>query len=121
MELNGMTDTQRAGLSLFGVKVPWVGVVREEGANYLTYSNAGEETRIAKIDAGAVVLRAVVKEDQTVQFSYALNEKGPFTKVGPITPLAKFSWWKGSRPAVFTYAKQGAGGYIDVDWFRVAH
>lgn len=121
IELQGMADTQRAGLSLFGVKVPWVGVVREGRANYITYSNAGEETRGARIDAAAVVLRAVVREDQTVQFSWALNEKGPYTEVGPLTPLAKFSWWKGSRPAVFTYAKGAAAGYIDVDWFRVAH
>ncbi|MYM69325.1 family 43 glycosylhydrolase [Pseudoduganella sp. FT55W] len=121
MELGGLADTQRAGLSLFGVKVPWAGIVREEGVNYLTYSNAGEETRIAKIDASAVILRAVVKEDQTVQFSYALNEKGPYTNVGPVTQLAKFSWWKGSRPAVFTYVKGDKAGYIDVDWFRVAH
>ncbi|MTV38964.1 glycoside hydrolase family 43 protein [Duganella radicis] len=121
MELGGMADTQRAGLSLFGVKVPWVGVVREAGVNYVTYSNAGEETRIGKIGTGAVVLRAQVKEDQTVQFSYALNEKGPYTNVGPVTQLAKFSWWKGSRPAVFTYVKGDQAGYIDVDWFRVAH
>ncbi|MHA4868890.1 glycoside hydrolase family 43 protein [Duganella sp. PWIR1] len=121
LELGGMADTQRAGLSLFGVKVPWAGVVRDGGANYITYSNAGEETRGAKIDAPAVILRAVVKEDQTVQFSYALNEKGPYTNVGPVTQLAKFSWWKGSRPAVFTYVKNDAAGYIDVDWFRVVH
>jgi beta-xylosidase len=121
IELQGMADTQRAGLSLFGVKVPWVGVVRDGGANYVTYSNAGEETRGARIDAAAVVLRAVVKEDQSVQFSWALNEKGPYTNVGPVTQLAKFSWWKGSRPAVFTYVKGDAAGYLDVDWFRVAH
>ncbi|SDG93489.1 MULTISPECIES: glycoside hydrolase 43 family protein [unclassified Duganella] len=121
IELGSMVDTQRAGLALFGVKVPWAGVVRDAGASYITYSNAGVETRGAKIDAAAVILRAVVREDQTVQFSYALNEQGPYTKVGPVTELAKFSWWKGSRPAVFTYVKGDVAGYIDVDWFRVVH
>ncbi|NVM76705.1 beta-xylosidase [Duganella sp. SG902] len=121
VELQGLADTQRAGLTLFGVKVPWVGVVREGGVNYLTYANAGEETRIGKIEAAAVILRALVKEDQTVQFSYALSENGPYTNAGPVTQLAKFSWWKGSRPAVFTYVKGDQTGYIDVDWFRVAH
>jgi hypothetical protein len=69
-----------------------------------------------------------------VQFSYALNEKDAFKEFGPATPLAKFSWWKGSRPAVFTYIKSDTDevqstqtsrnqikqNYIDVDWFRVS-
>ena len=132
IELAGMTDRQRAGLSLFGMKVPWIGVVREGGANYLTYSNAGEETRGEKIAGGAIILRAHVRNDQTVQFSYSLSEKEAFRDFGPVTPLAKFSWWKGSRPAVFTYIRSDIDevksskplnqihhNYIDVDWFRV--
>lgn len=133
IELAGMAEHQRAGLALFGVKVPWIGVVHEGGANYLTYANAGEETRGIAIPGAAVVLRARVREDQSVQFSYAFNEKDQFTPFGPGTPLAKFSWWKGSRPALFTYIKadvdeaRSSGGaaapitsnYIDVDWFRV--
>ena len=132
IELAGMTDGQRAGLSLFGVKVPWIGVAREGGANYLTYSNAGEETRGEKIAGASIILRAHVRNDQTVQFSYALNEKDAFRDFGPVTQLAKFSWWKGSRPAVFTYIRSDIDevksskplnqihhNYIDVDWFRV--
>jgi beta-xylosidase len=133
MELAGLADHQRAGLTLFGVKVPWIGVVREDGVNYLAYSNAGEETRGIAIEGGAIILRASVREDQSVQFAYAFNEKDAFTPFGPATQLATFSWWKGSRPAVFTYIKsdtdeaRGSGtsgapigkNYIDVDWFRV--
>lgn len=132
IELRGMAEGQRAGLSLFGVKVPWIGIARAGGVNYLTYANGGEETRGARIDADAIVLRASVREDQTVQFSYAADGKDGFSDFGPVTPLAKFSWWKGSRPAVFTYVRadsdegKSAGPpdrirehYIDVDWFRV--
>ena len=133
IELGSLANNQRAGLVLLGVKVPWIGVVRDNGANYLTYSNAGEESRGISIGGGSVILRAKVLEDQTVQFSYALSEKDAFTDVGPVTQLAKFSWWKGSRPAVFTYIKSEndeaassadasnriGRNYIDVDWFRV--
>ncbi|MGB9990267.1 glycoside hydrolase family 43 protein [Massilia sp. SM-13] len=132
IELAGMADGQRAGLSLFGVKVPWIGVAREGGANYLTYSNAGEETRGERIAGASIILRAHVRNDQTVQFSYSLSEKDAFRDFGPVTPLAKFSWWKGSRPAVFTYIRSDIDevksskplnqihhNYIDVDWFRV--
>ncbi|HEX8601293.1 MAG TPA: hypothetical protein VF774_01500, partial [Pseudoduganella sp.] len=132
IELQGMAEAQRAGLSLFGVKVPWIGIVREAGANHVTYANAGEETRGPRIDGKSVVLRASVRSDQTVQFSWAPDDNGPFTDFGPVTELAKFSWWKGSRPAVFTYIRADSDegkstgpvdrieqNYIDVDWFRV--
>ncbi|TWI66229.1 beta-xylosidase [Pseudoduganella lurida] len=132
IELAGMAEGQRAGLSLFGVKVPWVGIVREGGVNYVTYASAGEETRGVAIKGGSIVLRADVRADQTVQFSYALDAKGPFEEAGSVTPLAPFSWWKGSRPALFTYIRADADearaerpqdgirqNYIDVDWFRV--
>jgi beta-xylosidase len=132
IELGGMAEGQRAGLTLFGVRVPWIGVVREGGASHVTYANAGRELRGPRITGDAIVLRATVRSDQSVQFSHATREGGPFTEFGPATDLAKFSWWKGSRPGVFTYIRADgdeakAGGapnqirrnYVDVDWFRV--
>jgi len=132
IETKGMTDGQRAGLTLFGVKVPWIGVVREGDAHYITYANGGEELRGERLRADAIVLRASVNNDQTVQFSYAPDGTARFTNFGPVTPLAKFSWWKGSRPGVFTYIRADSDegkasrpvdrierNYIDVDWFRV--
>lgn len=132
IEIGALAEQQRAGLSLFGVKVPWVGVLREQGVNYLTWSEGGVETRVSRIDARAVVLRARVMPDQSVQFSYALHEKAKFEDTGPPIKLARFSWWKGSRPAVFTYIRSDSdaarstgprdrigAAYIDVDWFRV--
>ena len=134
IEIGAMTEHQRAGLTLFGVKVPWIGVTRETGVNYVIYSNSGEETRGPEVQGNAIILRAEVKEDQTVQFSYALNERAAFRDFGPVIQLARFSWWKGSRPALFTYIQsdedeartnnarpaQISGSYVDVDWFRVS-
>ena len=45
-----------------------------------------------------------------------------FVRVGDAIPLARFSWWKGSRPALFTFTRGASGkapGWIDADWFRV--
>ncbi|QBE67582.1 glycosyl hydrolase 43 family protein [Pseudoduganella lutea] len=132
IELGGLAEGQRAGLTLFGVKVPWIGVAREGGINYVTYANAGAETRGPRITGNAIVLRASVRDDQTVQFAWAVREGEAFTDLGPVTELAKFSWWKGSRPSVFTYIRsetdearverpldQIGGNHLDVDWFRV--
>jgi beta-xylosidase len=132
-ELGGLAQGQRAGLVLFGVKVPWIGVSREGGATWVTVANGGEETRVARFDGAAILLRATVRADQTVQFAWAADGAKAYADAGPALPLAKFSWWKGSRPGVFTYirsdtdeGKAGAGqrgmaaNYVDVDWVRVA-
>ena len=133
LELKGLGERQRAGLVLFGVGVPWVGVVHEDGRDYVTVADHGAETRIAPLDGKAVILRAAVAEDQTVRFSYARDGSDDFRAAGAPVKLAPFSWWKGSRPAVFTWIKgdtdaprQGGGpttivrDYVDVDWFRVS-
>ncbi len=133
LDIGALGEGQRAGLVLFGVRAPWIGVVRENGVNFITYAEGGQETRGAALAGASIVLRAQVRADQTVQFSYALHARGPFVALGPVTRLARFSWWKGSRPGLFTYikadddeAKQaGAAGrivenFVDVDWFRVS-
>jgi beta-xylosidase len=132
LELGGLAERQRAGLVLFGVGVPWVGVVHEDGQDFVTVANGGVETRVGKIDGKAIVLRAAVAEDQTVAFSYARDGSDAFHAAGAPVRLAPFSWWKGSRPAVFTWIKSETDApkegnanraivrdYVDVDWLRV--
>jgi len=58
--------------------------------------------------------------DQTVRYSYSLDGGVSFSPLGGAIPLSRFSWWKGSRPAVFSFSRGGAGGWIDVDWVRVS-
>ena len=118
LDISGMVDGQRAGLVLFGVKPPWIGVVRTDGMMRLTTASAGVETPGPIVREGVVLLRAEVTSDQRVRFSYSIDGKG-FTALGEPVLLAKFSWWKGSRPGLFTYGAVN-GGWVDVDWFHVA-
>jgi len=66
-----------------------------------------------------VDLRADVGEDQTVRYAYSLDGGRSFKPLGEPTWLARFSWWKGSRPGLFSFNRGGQGGSIDVDWFHV--
>lgn len=118
IDISGMADGQRAGLSLFGVRPSWIGVVHEKGQAHVTLASAGVET------AGPVVgrtidLRAEVSPDQTVRYAYSLDGGKSFQSFGDPIALARFSWWKGSRPALFSFTRGAAGGWVDVDWFRV--
>lgn len=120
IEIGRMTDGQRAGLTLFGVKPSWIGIVRQSGKTHLTLASAGDETTGPALTGSSIELRAEVGADQTVRYSYSLDGRA-FLPFGDAIGLARFSWWKGSRPGLFTFNRSGADGSIDVDWVRVDH
>jgi beta-xylosidase len=115
-----MTDGQRAGLSLFGARPSWIGLVHDGGTTRITLANAGVEAPGAILPKPVVYLRAAVNQQQMVRYSYSVDGQY-FSPLGDAVALAPFSWWKGSRPAIFTFTRGKAGGSIDIDWFRVDH
>lgn len=119
LDISGLKDGQRAGLSLFGVRPSWIGVVGEGTQKRLTLSSAGVETPGPVVKARTVQLRAEVTEDQKVRYAYSLDEGKSFQPFGDPIQLARFSWWKGSRPALFIFTKGEPGGVVDVDWMRL--
>jgi beta-xylosidase len=116
VDFSGMTEGQRAGLSLFGVRPSWIGVVRQAGATHVVLATEGDETSGPIVTAHSIDLRALVTRDQRVAYSYSLDGRH-FVRMGTPIPLARFSWWKGSRPALFTFTRSATGG--PVDWDRV--
>jgi beta-xylosidase len=114
-----MVDGQRAGLSLFGVRPSWIGLVRENGVIRVTLASEGRETPGVTLAPTTIDLSAEVTPDQRVRYSYSVNSGRTFAALGEPIPLARFSWWKGSRPALFTFTRGRPGGSIDADWFRV--
>jgi beta-xylosidase len=118
IDVSAMADGQRAGLSLFGVRPAWIGVVRSGGRTRVTLASEGVETAGPVVTAATIDLRAEVSEGQAVAYSYSLDGGRSFTAMGDPIWLSRFSWWKGSRPALFTYNTERAAGRIDVDWFH---
>lgn len=127
LDVGHLVDQQRAGLVLFGVRPVWIGVVRDGDASFVTFASAGVETRGPALTGDMITLRAQVAADQSVKLAYALEAGEGFQDFGAPTPLSRFSWWKGSRPGLFTYSKTDAQstaavpGFVDIDWFRVEH
>jgi beta-xylosidase len=115
--VTGMADGQKAGLAMFGRRPSWVGVAQIEGARLVTFSYAGEQAAGAVLTGDSVVLRMRV-EDEKASFSYSLDEGKTFRDIGIKTAI-QFSWWKGARPALFTYnTRDVAAGFVDFDWIR---
>ena len=75
---------------------------------------------VAQLTGATIDLRAIVGPEQTVLYSYSLDGGKSYRPFGAGIALSRFSWWKGSRPALFTFTR-GETGSIDVDWFRVEH
>lgn len=119
IDASRMAEGQRAGLTLFGVRPSWIGLVRAEGKTRVTFANEGVETPGPELAGTTIDLRADVDEDQTVRYAYSFDGGRSFRPLGEPMWLARFSWWKGSRPALFSYNRDGKGGSIDVDWFHV--
>ena len=124
LDISGLTDGQRAGLTLFGVRPVWIGAVKEGGMTRVTFASAGVETPGPEVTAKTLDLRAEVTPDQRVRFSYSADGR-TFSALGEPVLLSKFSWWKGSRPGLFTYVRAAPGtpvsGHVDIDFFRVTH
>jgi len=91
----------------------------EGGANRVTLSVAGKETPGVAVRQAAIELSVAVGADQKAIYSYSLDGGRSFVRVGDAVPLSPFSWWKGSRPALFTYNVRETAGWIDVDWVHV--
>ncbi|MGN6121974.1 MAG: glycoside hydrolase family 43 protein [Sphingomonas oligoaromativorans] len=119
IDLSRMTDGQRAGLAMFQARPSWIGAVREHGVTRLAYAQAGEERLGPVLTARTVEFRVTVGTDQVAHYAYSIDGGHRFTPFGEPSPL-RFAWWKGARPALFTYTTAAtAGGAIDIDWFRV--
>ncbi len=114
LDPRGLADGQRAGLSLFGVRPSWIGLVRERGTTRIALAIEGKETARRPVAGDRIDLRAIVTPDQRVTYGYSVDGRR-FTPLGGAIPLARFSWWKGSRPALFTYTHGQPGGSVDID------
>jgi beta-xylosidase len=116
IDLSAMKDGQRAGLAMFGVNPSWIGVVQAGPSRLLVYGNKEGETKASELVDRMIQLRLHVA-DQQVTYSYSIDGGGSFLQAGPAYPFV-FSWWKASRPALFTYNIQPntSSGSIDVDW-----
>jgi beta-xylosidase len=114
LSIGAMQDGQRAGLAMFGRTPSWIGVVQQEGKRHITLAAAGIETTDAVVPDDAVLLRMRVVEE-LVEYAYSLDEGKTFTALGPRARMF-FSFWKGARPALFTFNRTSEGGIVDFDF-----
>jgi len=119
LELGGLRDGQRAGLAVLQVQPNWIGVVQAAGTRRITWSSAGAQLAGPVITGDALQLRLAIA-DESVSYEYSTDDGASFQPLGTSSKL-RFSWWKGARPALFSFTTAGGeAGYADFDWVHVA-
>jgi len=77
------------------------------------------------VDAGGDLYAAVASfkkngVDAELWVGKSTDDGGSFTPWGDQVKL-RFSWWKGARPALFSFnTGEGEPGYADFDWVHVS-
>src|SRR5581483_1012506 len=121
IDLNHMRDGDRAGLGIFDKAQSYIAIREDQQDRSLVFSVAGKETPGPHITRKIIQLRAVVHGD-TADYLYSLDDGGSFHPLGSPVTLT-FSWWKGARPALFSFntrtdSPSSRGGFVDIDWLR---
>ncbi len=115
MDISGMKSGVHAGLAMFEKLASGLEVVQASDERRVEFFDAGESTAGPVIARPVIQLRVRVRGDQCRYF-FSLDDGRSFHPLGPATPI-HFSWWKGSRPALFAYTTQSTDpGAVDFDW-----
>ena len=118
LEVDGLRDGQRAGLGVLQVQPSWIGVIQTAGQRRITWSFAGAQIAGPVLEGKSLQLRLHIA-DEMASYEYSLDEGATFVPLGAPSKL-RFSWWKGARPALFSFnTGTGEPGYADFDWLHV--
>jgi beta-xylosidase len=118
LEVDGMRDGQRAGLAVLQVQPAWLGVVQTAGRRYITWSFAGAQVAGPVLEGRSLQVRLRIA-DEVASYEYSVDEGATFVPLGTPSKL-RFSWWKGARPALFSFnTGTGEAGHADFDWLHV--
>jgi beta-xylosidase len=119
VDMSGMINGQRAGITLFGQVYGWIGIDKESsGATIRTKIN-GTYTNGPVFTGTDLYLKAALDTLSRISFAYSLDGS-TFTTLGSTTQAVDRTWYEGIKFGLFTYnlSTGTVGGWMDVDYFR---
>jgi len=120
MESKGMKDGDVAGLAVLQDPYAYIGVRRMGNSKYLVMVNNGKLLDSVPVSQSTIYFRAQLSnKSKKAAFEYSFDNK-TFRSLGNEL-MMRFSLkiFTGNKFGLFNYATRAAGGYVDVDWFRV--
>jgi beta-xylosidase len=140
LDLSQMKNGTHAGVAMFEQDASGLEIVQSSGERQLFFfhldsrpgdhldnhagdhpdNHAGDRRAEGPIISQPVVQLRVRIEGDEANYFFSLDDGQTFRPLGPGTRI-RFSWWKGSRPALFAYTTQaGDPGAVDFDWAHYA-
>lgn len=132
LEVDNMKDGDVAGLSAFAERYGYVGVKMEDGKKYIVMARYDDNDSVEKefekerieLAGNEVFLRVDCDYNNAADkayFYYSLDGES-WTKIGDTLQMNYYGLhFMGYRYAIFNYATEQAGGYVDVDYFRIGN
>lgn len=126
MDISHMKNGDLAGIAAFQKNYGIVGVKMSEGNKSIVMVNAGdgspEEVATLPLDQKNVYLKISMdyqnRKDEAT-FYYSLDGE-EWTQLGNILQMSyTLPHFMGYRFALFNYATENPGGFVDFDWFRI--
>jgi beta-xylosidase len=115
VDFGEMKAGAHAGLAMFEQFASGLEIVQSDGVRRLSFFHSQEHVAGPALTQTAIQLRVRVDGD-LARYFYSLDDGKSFRPLGAGTPI-RFSWWKGSRPALFAYTTLGSDpGAVDFDW-----
>jgi len=103
------------GIAMFEESASGLEIVQKGNERRLDFFHLNDHMDGPVLSQPLVQLRIHIYGDQA-DYSYSLDDGSTFRPLGSTTPI-HFSWWKGSRPALFAYTADASDpGYVDFDW-----
>jgi len=115
VDLTGMRAGVHAGVAMFEKTASGLEVVQQGNELRLNFFHQLETLPGPVVAQGAIELRVRIEGD-VAHYAYSVDDGKTFVALGGATPI-RFSWWKGSRPALFAYSTvETDAGVVDFDW-----
>lgn len=113
LDFSGLAESQHAGLALIGGKNEnWIEVVCRGGKYYIEAVTSGVVTHGPEVSPKQeIALRSDVDLSGNTRFSFSVDGEMYMSLGGSCTLINGF--WKGVRPALYTYHTEGEGGHTD--------
>ena len=119
MDLSNMLDGDRAGLAVFCSEPGTVSVVKEHGKKYIIMTDRENEVSRIEFKGDRIYLRidCIFGEDNAT-FHYSEDDRNWVQIGGEFHMVFNVVHFTGNKFAIFYYAEENPGGYVDVDFFR---
>ena len=115
LDLGKLKPGVHAGLAMFEKTASGLEIVQSGTERRLNFFHLPDSVEGPVLKQDVIQLRVSVDGDQARYF-YSLDDGANFKELGGAAEI-HFSWWKGSRPALFAYTTEATNpGAVDFDW-----